>query len=87
MTYAPPPPGEPSSPPPAPPPAGAPPGAPPPGYQGWTQPAPAVPSQRPGLVTAAAVTMIIVGALFALFGLIALLGAAFVGSIGGSAAD
>jgi hypothetical protein len=31
--------------------------------------------------------MIIVGALFALFGLIALLGAAFVGSIGGSAAD
>jgi hypothetical protein len=80
MTYAPPPPGEPSSPPPAPAPAGAPPGAPPPGYQGWVQPAAAAPqSLRPGLVTAAGITMIAIGAIVVLFGLIFLLAGAIIG--------
>jgi hypothetical protein len=80
MTYAPPPPGEPSSPPPAPPPAGAPPGAPPPGYQaGWVQPVAAAPSVRPTLVTAAGVTMIAVGAIIVLFGLLFLLAGAIIG--------
>lgn len=84
MTYAPPPPGEPSSPPPAPPPAGAPPGAPP-GYQsGWVQPVAAAPAFRPGLVTAAGITMIAVGAIIVLFGLIFLL---FGAAIGGAASQ
>jgi hypothetical protein len=81
MTYAPPP-GEPPAPPPAPPPAGAPPGAPPPGWQNWSQPqaaAAAASQARPGIVTAAAITMIAIGALIVLFGLFFLLLGAVIG--------
>ena len=84
MSYTPPP----GDPPPAPPPAGAPPaGAPPAGLpQGWQSyaSAPALaPAERPGMVTAAGITMIVLGALITLFGLIVLVVGGVIGGAAG----
>jgi hypothetical protein len=81
MTYAPPP-GDPPTPPPAPPPAGATPGDAPRGWQSYAGTPPVAtlaPSERPGLVTAAGITMIAIGALIVLVGLLFLLFGAIIG--------
>jgi len=87
MTYAPPP-GDPPQPPPAPPPAGSVPGDAPQGWQsyGGALASPAVaPSARPGMITAAGIIMIAVGALIVLLGLFLLLVGAVVGGATGLA--
>ena len=69
---------EPAAPPPAmAPPAGPPPSPPP--YVASAPPAGPVGMARPGMVTGAGITMIVLGALIVLFGLIALIAGAFVG--------
>jgi hypothetical protein len=79
MTYTPPP-GDPPTPPP---PAGATPGDAPHGWQSYAGPPQAAatlaPSERPGLVTAAGITMIAIGALVVLLGLLFLLIGAVIG--------